>query len=146
MKEGTRVPPKVSQKAPRGEKKVRVSHAAALYVGVCGGSLPKVPKTTKGNVLPTIHSPTAPRIMRMPPKKKYAAGQDTRLDGVCSMCGLERQDEPVSEAPFPPAPLQPMSWHDKGVRLRRKPIKALHTREDRIFIAASFWVQKLTVV
>lgn len=34
------------------------------------GDVPKVPKTTKGKVLPTIHSPIEPRIMRMPPKKK----------------------------------------------------------------------------
>lgn len=32
--------------------------------------LPKVPKTTKGKVFPTIHSPTAPKIMRRHPKKK----------------------------------------------------------------------------
>lgn len=41
-----------------------------------------MPKTTKGNVLPTIHSPIDPMIMRTPPKKKYAAGRGTRLDWV----------------------------------------------------------------
>ena len=29
--------------------------------------VPKVPKTTAGNVLPRIHSRSAPRVMRMPP-------------------------------------------------------------------------------
>ena len=32
--------------------------------------LPKVPNTTKGKVLPMIHSPTAPSIIKRQPKKK----------------------------------------------------------------------------
>ncbi len=34
--------------------------------------LPYVPKTTKGKVLPKIHSPIEPRIIRRPPKPKNA--------------------------------------------------------------------------
>ena len=33
---------------------------------------------------------------------------------------------PVDAAPLPPAPRQPMRSIDNGVRLRRKPIKALN--------------------
>ena len=32
----------------------------------------------------------------------------------------------MSEAPLPPAPLQPMRSQERGVRLRRKPMRALH--------------------
>lgn len=39
-----------------------------LSYGV-GDYIPKLPKTTNGNVLPTRNSPRAPRIMRRPPKK-----------------------------------------------------------------------------
>ena len=35
-----------------------------------GEVLPYVPKTTRGKVLPRIHSPMAPRIINRPPKKK----------------------------------------------------------------------------
>ena len=51
-------------------------------------------------------------------------GDEVRL-GLGGVCMLVREDVPVSEAPFPPAPLQPMRSHDKGVRLRRKPTRAL---------------------
>lgn len=34
-------------------------------------NVPKVLNTTAGNVLPRIHSIMAPRIMRIPPWKKY---------------------------------------------------------------------------
>lgn len=51
--------------------------------------------------------------------------------GSGSVCELGFKDVPISEAPFPPAPLQPMSWHDRGVRLRRKPTRALHTYKHR---------------
>ena len=64
------------------EKRVEISHAALQSGGIRGGSLPKVPKTTKGKVLPTIHSPMDPRIIRMPPKKKYAAGPETKSNWV----------------------------------------------------------------
>lgn len=36
------------------------------------------------------------------------------------------EDLPMSEAPLPPAPLQPMRSQERGVRLRRKPMRALH--------------------
>ncbi len=48
-----------------------------------------MPKTTKGKVLPTIHSPMDPMIMRTPPKKKYAAGE-TKSDEACLFIWAEK--------------------------------------------------------
>lgn len=38
---------------------------------------------------------------------------------------------PMSEAPLPPAPRQPMRSHDRGVSERRKPTRALHLASAR---------------
>lgn len=43
-------------------------------LGLLGPDSPNVPKTTKGKVFPTIHSPIEPRIMRIPPKAKKTPG------------------------------------------------------------------------
>jgi len=66
--------------------------------------IPKLVKTTLGKVLPISHSKTPPMTIKSPPKKKYAA---------------------VSEAPDPPAPLQPIKIHESGVRLSKNPTSAL---------------------
>ena len=40
-------------------------------------------------------------------------------------------DSPVDAAPLPPAPRHPMRSHDNGVRLKRKPIRALRHHQRR---------------
>lgn len=88
--------------------------------------IPKVPKTTKGKVFPTIHSPMEPRIMRRPPKPRYTPSYVLSVMGPYDMCtSRDAANVPVEAAPLPPAPLQPMRSQDRGVRERRKPTRAL---------------------
>lgn len=86
LKKGCKVPPKESQKAPKEQK------------------------TTKGKVLPMIHSPRPPMSMSTPPKKKYVA---------------------VPEAPLPPAPRHPMRMQLSGESDSRKPTRALRSSQLR---------------
>ena len=84
--------------------------------------------------------------------------EDATEKEICSWIGAEvrlglahmwvgKVGVPVSEAPVPPAPLQPMRSHDKGVRLSRKPTRALHNCQFRfITITTSLWIWKLTWV
>ena len=77
-----------------------------------------------------IHSPTLPRIIRRPPKKKKAPcgpSQPRQIRGHSTI----RVYKPVEAAPLPPAPLHPIGSQESGVKLRRKPTRALECLSKR---------------